>query len=351
MTLSRRVTLLLVVFLAFSALAQNETLVVDHGSPIEAAATGTSSMLALFRRSAEVDAVRVGFDGNPIGAPFRVASSISSQTQPAVAFDGVRFLAVWNELADPPLLGAPKPARVVGAFVAEDGTRSAPFIIANAMVVRPVIVWDGTRYVVFYTDLDGHAMGVTVSAQGVIGTPFAIGNEEQITSAAVGGSPIAVVSIRENKVEATILGGSSRELADGAYEARIAWNGRTFLVVWTQDDGVYARTLEGETHLVATDYFPGKLQLIASGSLFLAAWESSALSTAWITTEPFSVMSSVDSTYPALTLAPHEPILTDGPGETVALFHTRHFFLTQFTNFINDYVSFVKPGRQRTAHR
>lgn len=361
MTLARRSVLLLAVLVAFSAFAQSEILVVDHGSPIEAAATGTSSMLAVFTTRAklapctcgEVDAVRVGFDGNPIGTPFRVASSFALQTQPAVAFDGVRFLTVWNELADPPLIDTPKPSRVVGAFVSEDGSRSVPFVIANAMVNRPVIVWDRTRYVVFFSDLDGHAMGVFVTDQGVAGAPFATGTDGQITSAAASGSQIAFVSIRANKAEATILGEFSEGLADDdVYEARIAWNGRTFLAVWTQSDGIYARMFGGKTHLVAADSnYPWKLQLIGSGSLFFAAWEGSAMSTAWIDSERFSVMATVDSGYAKLTLDPHEPVPVDVPGETVALFHTKHFFLSQFTGFINDYVSFVKPGRQRTMRR
>jgi hypothetical protein len=360
MTLSRCAVLLLVAFLAFSALAQNETLVVDHGSAIEAAATGTTSMLALFTTRAklapcncgEIDAVRVGFDGKPIAAPFRIASSFAIQLLPAVAFDGVRYLAAWTELADPPLTDAAKPSRIVAAFVAEDGTASAPFILASAKEIRPVIVWDGTQYFVFYTDPDSHAMGMTLSAQGVPGTPFAIGNETEITSAAAGGSQIAVTSIRDNKVEVTILGGSTQELASGdAYEARIAWNGRTFLVIWTQGDDIYARTLDGEPHLLAASSFPRSLQLIASGSLFFAAWETSALSFAWIDTEPFSVMATLDSGYASLTHAPHAPAVTKGPADTVALFHTRWFVPNQFTFITNDYVWLLKPGRQRTAHR
>ncbi|HJW93932.1 MAG TPA: hypothetical protein VJ901_09955 [Thermoanaerobaculia bacterium] len=356
MTLPR---LLLVLFLACSALAQNDVLIADHVSPIEAAAAGHSSMLAVFTTRGklspctcgEIDAVRVGFDGNRIGAPFAIATSFSAQTQPAVAFDGTRFLVVWNELAVPPLFGE-EPSRVIGAFVSEDGTPSTSFAIAAANVVRPVIVWDGTQYFIFYTDLDGHAMGVVVTNQGVARTPFVIGDEEQVTGAAVGGSQVAIVSSRGNRLQAQILGGAAQELASSdAYQGRIAWNGRTFLAAWLTSDAIYARRLdEREPHVVATAS-AGALQLISSGSIFFAAWEGNVMSGVWIGAEPFGVLPDLESRHYPLTLDPHDPVPVDVPGDTIALFHTTHFFLSQFTNFINDYVSFVKPGRQHATRR
>ena len=330
-------------------------LVVDHGIPFEAAATGNMSILAIDTKAArdvpcncgEIDALRVGFDGRAIGTPFRIASSFALRTQPAAAFDGVRFLVAWNELADPPLTNVPKPPRLVGAFVSEDGTTSAPFTIAAAKEIRPVIVWDGTQYLVFYNDPDGHAMAVHVTDQGIVGTPLNLGNDEQVLNATAGGSQIAYVSLREKTLSVSILGGSTQELPSGTFQARVAWNERVFLLVWTEQYAVYARTLDGEPHLVANDYWgPARLQLVASGSLFLAAWEGSSIATAWIDPEPFGVLATVDTGF-RLQRAPQVPVLADVPGDAVALFYVRFFPIGQFGGFANEYVSLVKPGRQR----
>lgn len=368
-----RTLLLVVFFIASSAFAQTEHLVLQNGSRIDAAATGKATMLALFTKVAhavpcecgEVDALRVDFDGQAIGAPFRVAQSFALQTQPAVAFDGHNFLAVWNELADPPLLETPKPSRVAAAFVGEDGEPSQPFTIAGANIgdrdhpIAPVVVWDGTRYFVFYSDPSMHASGVTVSAQGVVGTPFLIGNAETVSGAAASPSEVAVLSMRADRVEMTKIDTSLRistpvVLAIGAFEPRVAWNGQTFLAAWIDDAGVEARTLDDniyERHLIAVDPYASALHLTASGRLFVAAWDNSAVATAWISAGPFSVATSIDRMSPQFTVAPRYPFVIDVPGRGVATYYIRATVVNQFYTLYNAYVSFLTPPRQRVTRR
>jgi len=369
-----RTLLLVVLFIASSAFAQTEHLILPtSASRIDAAATGKTTMLALFTKAAqaapcgcgEIDALRIDFDGHAIGAPFRVAQSFSLQTQPAVAFDGRNFLAVWNELADPPLLETPKPSRVVAAFVGEDGEPSQPFVIAAANIgdrdhaIPPVVVWDGTRYFVFYSDPSMHASGVTVSAQGVVGTPFLVGNADRVSGAAASPSEVAVLSMHADRVEMTKIDASLRistpvVLAIGAFEGRVAWSGQTFLAVWIDHAGIEGRTIDDniyERHLVASDSSAYALRLTASGRLFVAAWDNSAVATAWISTDPFSVATSIDRMSPQFTIAPRYPFVIDVPGRGVATYYIRAVTVNQFYTLYNAYVSFLTPPRQRVTRR
>lgn len=349
---------------ASSAFAQTEHLLMQNAG-IQAAATGTTSMLVVFTKPVasspcdcgEIDALRVDFDGNAIGTPFRVAASLSLQTQPAVVFDGHDFLVVWNELADPPLTGAPKPSRVLGALVPEDGGPLPPFVIASASVIAPVVVWDGTRYFVFYSDLEMHASGVAVSAQQVIGTPFRIGNADKVTGAAASPSEVVVLSLRGDKVELTTIDSAlqvsgSVVLGSGKGEGRVAWNGRTFLAIWNDEAGIEGRSLDNiyELHPIAADSFATALQLVASGPLFFAAWDDGAVATAWIGVDRFGVVPSIGAS-PHLAIAPRYPILTSVPGKGVAMFYLRFFRANQFVTTVNAYVTFVTPPRQRVARR
>ena len=323
-------------------------------------------MLAVFTKPAgavncacgEIDPLRVGFDGNPIGAPFAIAPSLSLQTQPAVAFDGANFLVVWNELADPPLAGSPKPSRVVAALVTEGGAPAQSFVIADASVVRPVVVWDGTRYFIFYSDPSMQASGVTVSAQGVIGTPFRIGKDDMVTGAAASPSEVVVTMMRADKAELSTIDASLHVstpvvLASGAREARVAWNGHTFLAAWMAGENIEARSLDNiyERHLIVNDPYASDLVLTASGPLFLAAWDDGAISTAWISVDSFSVAASIDRSSAQFTIAPRYPVVTNVPGRGVAMFYRRVISATQFFIVSNDYVSFVTPPRQRVTRR
>lgn len=349
---------------ASSAFAQTEHLLMQNAPGVQAAATGSASMLIVFTKLAtappcvcgEIDALRVDFDGNPVGTPFRVASSINLQTLPAVTFDGHNFLVVWSELATPPLFGE-TPSRVLGALVPENGEPLPPFVIANASVIAPVVVWDGTRYFVFYSDLQMHASGVTVSVQQVIGTPFRIGNADKVTGAAASPSEVVVLSLRGDKLELTTIDSAlqvsgSVILGSGTGEGRVAWNGRTFLAVWDDEAGIEGRSLDNiyELHPIAADSYATALQLVASGPLFLAAWDDGAVATAWIGVDHFSTVPSID-TFPHFAIAPRYPILTSVPGKGIAMFYVRFFRANQFFTAVNAYVTFVTPPRQRVARR
>ena len=72
---------------------------------------------------------------------------IAPGSSPAIASDGTISLVVWNiSLRDPSVSG------VFGARVARDGSvLGAPFAIKTGRVVAPSVAWTGTSFVTYYT--------------------------------------------------------------------------------------------------------------------------------------------------------------------------------------------------------
>jgi len=365
--------LLALIFLTSSALAQTDQVLIPNATPLEAAATGTNTVLAVYTKwirdspcgCGEIDAVRVNAtDGTLLEPAFRIAPSLSLQTQPAVAFDGRRFLVVWNELADPPFFGPAQPDHLVGAFVDEDGGLTLPFTISAAHIgdrdhpVRPTIVWDGTRYLVFFSDLAMHAAGAAVSPSGEVGEAFHVSDALAIDSASAGpGSQVMVVWTDSGTVQLGMIGPELRvqppiALASAASSGRVAWNGQTYLAVWRNENSVFARSIDptgslGDVHELMKDEYPYSPQLIAVGPLFVAAW-GGPVAIAWIAPSgELAAPGPGTSYFPLLTSSNTlGPVLTS-VGDRAMLFFYRSFYVNQFYGYANEYVSFITAPRRR----
>src|SRR6185369_8432545 len=123
-------------------------------------------------------------------------------------------------------------------------------------------------------------------------------------------------------------------------EARVAWNGTAFLIIWKDPNGVWARSTDNiyELHAVSN---PGgfHLQLVASGSLFVAGWDLYGGALAWIGLDPFRVaLAGVGGDY---------PILVPIPGRGIAMFFTRSSHFNQFSTEVDLYMTYTVPPRQR----
>lgn len=156
-----------------------------------AADATAANRFALF--AARVDRAGRVLDASPI----RVADTSCSLIAPAVATDGKDFLIVWQQ-----------PLSVRAARVSHDGRLldSAPILPSNAlafvncMSTPPGIAWNGTNYLVVWTD-GGNVYGSRITAGGAV----------------LDNRPIAVFSGTSNT----------------AVEPRVASNGRDFMVAWT----------------------------------------------------------------------------------------------------------------------
>jgi hypothetical protein len=155
------------------------------------------------------------------------------------------------------------------------------------------------------------------------------------------------------KVDSPFNVSPPRILDAGAGDARVAWNGKTFLAIWDGADGIAGRSDENiyERHLIAADPFGSSgLQLVADGPVFLAAWDDGAVATSWISTDRFSALSSIGG-FPQLTSARRYPLLVNVPGRGIAMFFQRVSFSNQFRTVLDDYVMYVTPPRQRVTRR
>jgi hypothetical protein len=133
-----------------------------------------------------------------------VSTAASSQTGPAVAWNGTDFLVVWSDLrsgaAAPDIYGT----RVSGAGSVLDPA-GIPISTAAGSQTAPAVAWNGTDFLVVWSDgrsgvTSPDIYGTRVSGGGTVGDPAGVA----ISTAAFSQTAPAV-----------------------------AWNGTDFLVVWT----------------------------------------------------------------------------------------------------------------------
>ena len=113
-------------------------------TPLSAAATAGRGFILLSRGA------WVPIDGGAVTALGLDASEVQS------AFDGEHFLVVWRSASE-----------VRAELLAAGAVDPLSVITLSTTATRdPLVVWDGTRYLVFWTDT--LARGAVVSAQGVV---------------------------------------------------------------------------------------------------------------------------------------------------------------------------------------
>jgi hypothetical protein len=144
--------------------------------------------------------------GDAIGAPFTIAPPGGTQANPTIAFDGTNYLVAWEgtggiNATRVSTTGVPLDVVPPGLILASNGSQS------GAIVGSPTLAFDGTNFLLAYTD---------ARAQGAGGLNYAVISASRISSGGVllEGSPdspgIAVTSapgVVVGRPTAAFLGG------------------------------------------------------------------------------------------------------------------------------------------------
>jgi hypothetical protein len=196
-------------------------------------------------RSGDYDiyGARVSGSGGVLDAAgIPISTAASTQTSPAVAWNGTDYLVVWQ---GPGISGA----RVSGAGVVLDPV-GIPISTSGG---APAVAWNGTNFLVVWTV--GDIYGARVNSAGSVLDPVGIhisaaANAQSAPAVAWNGTNFLVVwqdqrsdtyyDIYGARVSAAgivldVLGIPISTAANGQTAPAVAWNGTDFLVVW-QDD-------------------------------------------------------------------------------------------------------------------
>jgi hypothetical protein len=197
----------------------------------------------------EVRFGRVGADGSHLDSAGVVLPVDRADVTPSVAFDGLNYLVVW---ASGP--------RIKGVFVGRNGS-----VVGNAFLIAeelkapgtPFVSWSGTQFVVTWqSGVQLQGAGATVTTSGVV-SPIGYGAFVQDPTTSGGPHPIVVFMTWNNntpEVYSAIVGAfldqgsvpfeisndSASNLLRQIGQARVASNGRDYLVTWVVRRGWYS---------------------------------------------------------------------------------------------------------------
>ncbi|MFP2907167.1 hypothetical protein ACLESD_19380 [Pyxidicoccus sp. 3LFB2] len=208
----------------------------------------------------DVYGARVGRDGRRIGAAFPIATGVSSEFRPTVAFGGSEFLVVWSDARS----GVSGATDLYGTRISTSGMVLDPggrrIISAPGSQYSPALVSDGTQYLLTWSD--GRAL---LPDGGVPPT------ETYVARLARDGTPVS---------------GSERVLSPGGNQASpviaaardgylVTWleyrpTGRVMSVVRLDSAGAPVSTTELPMGLPAPQSKP--LAVASDGEAFLLAW-------------------------------------------------------------------------------
>jgi hypothetical protein len=172
-----------------------------------------------------------------------------------VAFDGTNHLVVWTRSAGPF-------ADVLGARVAADGTvldqTPIPISTGEGQQSSPAVAFDGTRYLVVWDDSragNSDIYGARVSTAGVVvdpgGIPFSTTAGAQVTPAVAFTGTLALVTWADARSNSTydvygtrwtsaggVFDPTGMQIAAAAghqYAPAVSYGGEHFLVVWADE--------------------------------------------------------------------------------------------------------------------
>lgn len=198
-----------------------------------------------------------------------VTPTAKHRTRPRVAFDGVNYLVVWEDYT---FVQAAAGVDVRGARVTTAGAVLDPdgFVIAGTSndELEPSVSFNGTNYLVAWTDYDGverDVLAARVSPAGMVldANPIVVcnlANSQMQTDMASDGTNFLVAwrDYRNSTFEAytariandgTVLDpmGVKMNVASGGNEPGVAFGTNTYLVTWTDNSTIYARRVDPST--------------------------------------------------------------------------------------------------------
>jgi len=149
----------------------------EHGSMPCIAFDGTN-YLVVWGCLTGIYGARVNVGGVVADANIGISKAANSQSNPSIAFDGTNYLVVWDDDRNPSLHGG---SDIYGARVTADGvvldTAGIPISAATSDQVLPSVAFDGTNYLVIWTDYRSFSpdiYGARVSVGGVVLDPAGI---------------------------------------------------------------------------------------------------------------------------------------------------------------------------------
>ena len=256
-----------------------------------AAAWGGDAFLVTWEDGRSVDGADifgsiVAVGGSPgVSAPTRLSGEAGSHRLPAVTAGGGGFLVSWSEHAS----GAGHRHEVRVARVTSEGrVRDRPSILlgTTSFPEATQIAWDGTRFIVLWTETHEALHLAGVARDGKVGPVAEIAAPMEIGDAAMAGAgPLLAVWMRDDVPGTDLMRTVIDEQLTAARpsiplvlaateqrDAAIGWNGELYLVVWVEtahapehEDHRYdlyaarlgpdARMLDPEGIVVATDLF------------------------------------------------------------------------------------------------
>ena len=151
---------------------------------------------------------RVSADGSPIESDFLISgpAAVANDEDPAVAWNGTEYLVVWSDQRTPS-----RGADVYGRRVSAAGVpQAADFLISGAGATAtdqdPAVAWNGTEYLVVWSDQRTPSRGADIYGRRVSAAGSPQGSDRLICGA----------------------GAKSNDWAPA-----VAWNGTEYLVVWS----------------------------------------------------------------------------------------------------------------------
>ena len=225
-----------------------------------AVAWGGDAYLVVWDRERDVYGARVSASGAVLDAAgIPIATSPENQGTPAVAWGGDHFLVVWVTWGDQPFPDRNvRGARMSASGSVLDGTE-IPIATGVSAQGRPAVAWGGASHLVVWEDSpsDGapDILGARVSASGDVldgaGIPIAAGpHPEEEPAVAWNGSAYLVVwsdsgtgqDIHGARVSASgsVLDAPGIPISTAAnaqLAPAVAWNGSDYLVAWRDERG------------------------------------------------------------------------------------------------------------------
>ena len=203
----------------------------------------------------DIYAARVAPSGRVVGRlSIVVSDGVGAQRFPSVAFDGTNFLVVWSDTRS----GA---FDIYGARVSKAGavldTAGIPISVSAGPQDLPDVAWNGTRYLVVWQDLRNgpdDAYGTRVTAGGIVQNPSGIrissptATAERFITVNSNGSAFLVAWGDERNATGpdlyaarvddagTVLDPTGRQIAVASGSqtaATIAHDGTNYLLTWT----------------------------------------------------------------------------------------------------------------------
>lgn len=237
-----------------------------------------------------------------ISSPFDISKPVlkvrpTARSGVGVAFDGRQYLVVWED---------DRSGNVFGARVRPDGKILDPAGIPLNLATglgggEPRVAWDGKQFVVAWVD-GGRAVGVHVERDGEVRRRFVIGPSDTeggllelacakklclVTYATPGDGGVVVFAARVDSEGEVLDFQALSPRGNVARNPAVAWDGRRFLVVWSDERGgpgmpdLYGRRVETDGSVLDGDgvpliALPGAQTVPAvtwTGSRFLLVWQ------------------------------------------------------------------------------